>query len=78
MSNELLPLEVKRPKCKHTEIIYIQKEDIPKCPKRDIRMVIQEVLVEGKSYQLTLKDKVSRPITTTKIMEKEVFDEEKV
>ncbi|MFC1814235.1 hypothetical protein ACFL03_16250 [Thermodesulfobacteriota bacterium] len=50
MSNELLPLEVKRPKCMHTEIIYIQKEDIPKCPKCDIQMVIQEVLVEGKSY----------------------------
>ena len=50
MSDELLPLEVKCPKCKHTEIIYIQKEDISKCPKCDIQMVIQEVLVEGKSY----------------------------
>jgi hypothetical protein len=50
MSDKLLPIEVKRPKCKHTEIIYLQKEDIPKCPKCDIQMVIQEVLVEGKSY----------------------------
>jgi len=50
MSDKLLPLEVKCPKCKHTEIIYIPKEDMPKCPKCDIRMIIQEVLVEGKSY----------------------------
>ncbi|MFC1488928.1 hypothetical protein ACFL6B_03675 [Thermodesulfobacteriota bacterium] len=40
MSDELLPLEVKCPKCKDTEIIYIQKEDMPKYPKCDIQMVI--------------------------------------
>ena len=50
MSDDLLPLEVKCPGCKHTEIIYVQKENMPKCPKCDIRMVIKEVLVEGKSY----------------------------
>ncbi|MFC1829843.1 hypothetical protein ACFL0O_09545 [Thermodesulfobacteriota bacterium] len=50
MPDEILPLEVKCPKCKFTEIIYIQKEDIPRCPECDIQMIIQEILVEGKSY----------------------------
>ena len=50
MPDDILPIEVKCPKCKLTEIIYLQKEDIPKCPECDVRMIIQEILVEGKSY----------------------------
>lgn len=50
MEQETLPIEVSCPKCKHTEIIYLQKEDMPKCPKCKIRMIIREVLREGKSY----------------------------
>ena len=50
MGEEILPIEVICPKCKHTEIIYLQKEDMPKCPKCKIRMIIREVLREGKSY----------------------------
>ena len=50
MEQETLPIEVICSKCKHTEIIYLQKEDMPKCPKCKIRMRIREVLREGKSY----------------------------
>jgi ribosomal protein S27E len=50
MGKEILPIEVICPECKHTEIIYLQKEDMPKCPKCEIRMTIREVLREGKSY----------------------------
>jgi hypothetical protein len=50
MDQETLPIEVLCPKCKLTEIIYLQKEDMPKCPKCKIRMGIREVLREGKSY----------------------------
>jgi ribosomal protein S27E len=44
------PIEVVCRKCGHTEIIYLPKEEIPKCPKCDRRMVISELLDEGKSY----------------------------
>ncbi len=44
------PIEIKCPKCKHTEIIYLHKEDFPKCPDCKIEMVIKELLDEGKSY----------------------------
>jgi ribosomal protein S27E len=50
MEQETLSVEVICPKCRHTEIIYLQKEDMPKCPKCNIRMGIREVLREGKSY----------------------------
>ncbi len=43
-------VEVVCPKCKRTEIIYIPKEDIPKCPDCKIKMIIRELLTEGKSY----------------------------
>ena len=49
MEHENLPIEVVCPKCKHTEIIYLQKEDMPKCPQCTIRMIIREILREGKS-----------------------------
>ncbi len=50
MRNKKEPIEVVCPKCKRTEIIYLPKEDMPKCPKCNIRMGIREVLREGKSY----------------------------
>lgn len=50
MREESEPVEVKCPKCDHTQIIYLPKEEMPKCPKCNIRMVISELLDEGKSY----------------------------
>ncbi len=50
MTNSLGPVEIKCPKCKHTEIIYLPKEAMPKCPECKIQMIIQEVLREGKAY----------------------------
>ena len=44
------PIEVKCPRCGRTEIIYLPDEDMPKCPDCDLRMVISELLDEGKSY----------------------------
>ncbi|MGE4299039.1 MAG: hypothetical protein AB7E47_13515 [Desulfovibrionaceae bacterium] len=43
-------IEVKCPKCGLTEIVYIPKEEIPKCPDCKVRMVVNELLSEGKSY----------------------------
>ena len=37
-------------KCRRTEILYVPAEEVPKCPDCDIRMTINEVLTEGKSY----------------------------
>ena len=48
------PIQVKCPRCKLTEIIYIPDEDIPHCPECGTRMVI----VEPVSYtHLTLPTK---------------------
>ena len=43
------PVQVECPKCRHAEIIYIPIEEMPRCPKCGIRMVIRELLDEGKS-----------------------------
>ena len=43
------PVEVKCPRCKFTEIIYIPRQDIPVCPKCRTLMIISELLDEGKS-----------------------------
>lgn len=44
-------VEVICPKCKHTEIIYMPKEELPECSEcGKSRMVIREILSEGKSY----------------------------
>jgi len=43
-------VQVKCITCDHTEIIYIPKEPIPRCPKCDLEMKISELLAEGKSY----------------------------
>jgi hypothetical protein len=37
-------------KCRRTEILYVPDEEVPKCPDCNVRMTINEVLREGKSY----------------------------
>ncbi len=44
------PVEVICPKCKHTQIIYLKREDIPKCSECDRSMVMREFFREGESY----------------------------
>ena len=43
-------VQVKCPKCKLTQIIYIPEESLPDCPDCKIQMNIEELLGEGKSY----------------------------
>ena len=43
-------VQVKCPRCNHTQIVYIPKEEIPKCPECGTQMVLCELLDEGKSY----------------------------
>lgn len=43
-------IEVECPKCNMTQIVYIPKEEIPKCPVCKVRMNIKELLDEGKSF----------------------------
>ena len=50
MLESIVPVEVVCPKCQRTEIVYIPKEQIPKCPDCKTQMVLREVLREGKSY----------------------------
>ncbi len=44
------PVQVRCPRCKYTEIIYIPIQDLPKCPECGTRMNFEELLDEGKSY----------------------------
>jgi rubrerythrin len=37
-------------KCGYNEIVYIPREEIPRCPTCKKRMVVREILTEGKSY----------------------------
>ena len=50
MRTKLEAIEVECPKCKETMIVYIPKEDVPKCQKCNVQMVLRELLDEGKSY----------------------------
>ena len=50
MRDKAEAIQVKCPICDHTEIIYIPKEEIPRCPNDNVQMVICELLDEGKSY----------------------------
>ena len=43
------PVQVQCPRCRHTEIIYIPIEDMPRCPEFGAEMIIRELLDEGKS-----------------------------
>jgi len=49
-SHETTAVELICLKCKHTEIHYLPAEEIPKCPDCNVRMLIKEILREGKSY----------------------------
>ena len=44
------PIQVLCPRCRHTEIIYLPVEDLPRCPECNAQMIIEELLDEGKSY----------------------------
>ena len=44
------PIQVVCPKCRFTQIVDLPMEDLPLCPECGIRMSIQELLDEGKSY----------------------------
>ena len=48
LANELI--EIICPKCRLTKIIHFPKESLPLCPKCGTRMMIRELLNEGKSY----------------------------
>jgi len=50
MPESIVSVEVVCPKCQRTEIVYIPKEQIPKCPDCKTQMVLRELLREGKSY----------------------------
>jgi len=50
MREKLEAIEVECPRCRNTQIVYIPKEEIPKCPQCNVQMVIRELLDEGKAY----------------------------
>lgn len=43
------PVQIQCPQCRHTSIIYIPIEEMPRCPKCGTPMVIRELLDKGKS-----------------------------
>jgi len=47
------PVQVRCPRCGRHAIVYLPLEDLPRCPNpecKGVRMVIEELLDEGKSY----------------------------
>ena len=44
------PAQLLCPRCRFTEIIYLPVEELPRCPECGARMMIEELLDEGKSY----------------------------
>lgn len=45
------PIQLVCPKCRYQMIVYLPLEDLPMCPEcENTRMVIEELLDEGKSY----------------------------
>lgn len=47
------PVQVRCPRCGRHSIVYLPLEDLPRCPDpacKGVRMVIEELLDEGKSY----------------------------
>jgi ribosomal protein S27E len=50
MGDKMEAIEVVCPKCRRTQIVYLPKENIPKCPDCKLQMIIRELLDEGKSY----------------------------
>lgn len=43
-------IEIICPKCKRTQIFNLGKEEMPKCEVCAVRMVVKEVLREGKAF----------------------------
>ena len=41
-------VEVVCPICKHSQIVYFPEEEMPRCPKCKKKMIVKEVLTEGK------------------------------
>jgi ribosomal protein S27E len=41
-------VEVMCPICKHSQIVYFPEEEMPECPKCKKKMIVKEVLTEGK------------------------------
>ncbi|WP_167505965.1 hypothetical protein [Desulfosediminicola flagellatus] len=53
MRGENEPVLLVCPKCRETMIVYLPIEDLPHCPNPECegtRMIIEELLDEGKSY----------------------------
>lgn len=47
------PIQVRCPRCGSRSIVYLPVADLPRCPNpecKGARMVIEELLDEGKSY----------------------------
>lgn len=44
------PVEIICPKCRYTEIVYLPLADLPRCPECNTKMMIAELLDEGKAY----------------------------
>ena len=49
MRDKAEPVQLECPRCRYTLIVYIPIEQIPRCPKCDMPMIIRELLDEGKS-----------------------------
>ncbi|PIE68809.1 MAG: hypothetical protein CSA21_05570 [Deltaproteobacteria bacterium] len=41
-------VEVVCPLCKHSQIVYFPEEEMPRCPQCNKKMIVKEVLTEGK------------------------------
>ena len=50
MGEKIEPVEIVCPRCKETSLVYLPKEEIPKCSRCKVQMVIKELLDEGKAY----------------------------
>ena len=47
---EVNAVEAVCPKCGRTEIVYLPKEHMPRCPKCNVSLVLKDILTEGKAY----------------------------
>lgn len=44
------PAQLICPRCRFSMIVYLPLEDLPRCPECNTKMMIGELLDEGKSY----------------------------
>jgi hypothetical protein len=47
---EMEPAQLIWARCRHTEIVYLPLEDLPKCLGCGAQLILEELLDEGKSY----------------------------